>query len=269
MAFSYRKVQPPDLSRPRPHGIVSVTTGNVGELPMDEVLSGIGYEVDCNADYEIQTGDCGDVGPADPDFTLVKTRRDPFTVSVADICWFGFTQAQQIARARSRLIRLEQAAIADALAGNGLRQSFGALPAGEVEIPGNTPVSLACALGLVDGFGAFHGFPMVAYAPIESSASWPADALTDQSGVLTSRGGTRVALVPHIGQTAPQGTAIDAPWWLWATGPIRLFRSVIEDSWQSDPTDNRYIARAHRAIIPDWTCAAIAVPVTDFCPPIP
>lgn len=256
---TYRPVEAPNLTRPRTHGIMSVArTVDVPDL--SDVLAGIGYAVDCSSDYEIAVGACVDIGPDTPETTLNQFHRDPFTLSVADICALGYTKAMQDSRARAKLLRLEQAATAEALASGGLTQSFGAQE--DVELLAEEPVSLRCAIGLIDAWGAERGIPSVAYAPIESSALLA--GVTTQSGVLISRANTRIALSPYIGSTAP-ADGPDAPWWMWATGPIRLLRGPVVTSWESIPTENTYISRAHRTIIPDWTCGIAAVPIEDFC----
>jgi hypothetical protein len=258
---AYRKGTAPDLSRPRPHGLASVATNETDTLA--NVLQGLSYEADCGAEVEVDLGACGPLAIEEATERLTTFQRDPITFTVKDICAIGYTREQQLARARMKLARVEAAAAACALGGADLVQGFAA-QAG-VPVLATAPVSVACALGLADEFGADRALPTVAYVASRFSASFPADALTDVAGVLTTRGGTTVALVPCIGETAPAGSTVEADWWMWITGPLRIIRAEPEPTWDEYPTLNKRVAQLSRSMIIDWTCAVAAIPLTDPC----
>jgi hypothetical protein len=258
---AYRRGTAPDTTRARIHGLASVAANEVDEL--ENVLQGLSYEADCGTEYEVDLGACGELAVGEPTERLTSFLRDPLTLTVKDICAIGYTREQQIARARIKMARLEATAAACTLAAGGLVQSFNT----QVGVPvlATAPVSLACAIGLADEFGDERGLPTVAYLASRFSASFPADAVTDVAGVLTSKGGTRLALVPCIGETAPEGTAVTADWWMWITGPLRIIRADHEPTWDEYPTLNKRIALFSRSMIIDWTCAIAAIPLTDPC----
>lgn len=258
---AYRRGAAPDTTRPRPHGLASVAANEVDTL--ENVLQGLGYEADCGTEYEVDLGACGPLAVEEATERLSQWFRDPFTITVKDICAIGYSRGEQEARARMKLARLEATAAAFALAAGGLRQSFNVQQ--DVPVLATAPVSLACALGLADEFGDDRGIPTVAYLASRYSAAFPADAVSEVSGVLTTKGGTRIALVPSIGATAPDGATVTADFWLWITGPLRIIRAETEPTWDEFPVLNKRVARMSRSMIIDWTCAIAAIPLTDVC----
>lgn len=258
---AYRRTTAPDTTRARIHGLASVAANEVDEL--ENVLQGIAYEADCGTEYEIDLGACGGIAVEEATERLTTFNRDPLTLTVKDICAIGYTREQQIARTRIKMARLEATATACALAAGGLLQSFNTQPA--VEELASAPVGMACALGLADEWSDDHGIPAVAYLASRYSAAFPADAITDVAGVLTTKGGTRVALVPCIGQTPPDGATVEADFWMWLTGPIRIIRADHEPTWDEYPTLNKRVAQLSRSMIIDWTCGIAAIPLTDIC----
>lgn len=258
---AYRRGAAPDLTRPRPHGLASVAANETDTLA--NVLQGISYEADCGTEVEVDLGACGPLAVEEATERLTTYQRDPVTFTVKDICAIGYTREQQLARARTKLARIEATAAACALAGADLVQGFAAQTG--VPVLTTAPVSLACALGLADEFGEDRALPTIAYVASRFSASFPADALTDVAGVLTTRRGTQVALVPCIGTTPPEGTAVTADWWMWITGPLRIIRAEPETTWDEYPTLNKRVAQLSRSMILDWTCAIAAIPLTDPC----
>lgn len=258
---AYRRGTAPDTTRPRIHGLASVAANEVDTL--ENVLQGLAYEADCGTEYEIDLGACGELAVEEATERLTPFLRDPFTVTVKDICAIGYTRAEQLARARIKLARLEATAAACALAAGGLVQSFDTQVA--VPVLATAPVTMACAIGLADEWSDDHGIPTVAYVASRYSAAFPADALTDVAGVLTTKGGTRVALVPCIGTTAPAGATVEADFWMWLTGPLRIIRAEPEPTWDEYPTENKRVAQLSRSMIIDWTCGIAAIPLTDIC----
>lgn len=258
---AYRRGTAPDTTRARIHGLASVAANETDTL--ENVLQGLAYEADCGSEFEVDLGACGPLAVEEATERLAPFARDPFTVTVKDICALGYTRGQQEARARVKLARLQATAEACTLASGGLAQSFNT-QAG-VEVLATAPVGLACALGLADEWGDARGLPTVAYLASRFSASFPADAVTDNAGVLTTKGGTRVALVPCIGTTAPAGSTVEADWWMWITGPLRIIRAQSEPTWDEFPRLNKRVARLSVSMIIDWTCGIAAVPLINPC----
>lgn len=261
-SMGYTRVAAPDMTRERQHGLLSVAQPPV-VMPLDELLNGIRYAADCGTTTQIVYDPCGDLTPEDPVDVQQWFLRDPAVITAEDQCWYGTSEGAREARARSKLARLEGRDFAAVLAGGAISQNFAGQP--DVEVLAPAPVSLDCALGLADTWAIVNGLAAVAYAPSETSGAWRASQLTDQAGRLTTLGGTRVALVPYVGTTAPLGSTIEADYWLWLTGPLRIFWAEPVITLLEQPRDNQYVTRASRTAVLDWVCRIAAIPLIFDC----
>jgi hypothetical protein len=258
----YRPVGPPVAPLQRTGGLL--TAGPIIDVSDEEAAAGIAYSIDCDCASDAITDFCNPPAPTEPGLPSIL-ERDPVNIRVwSRWCW-GRGRLDDTTRTnivRAKLARVEATALEAALWGHpGLKQSFANATATPLT---DTPVSPNCALSLLDQWAAAQCWPVVIHAPVSI------DIATCCEGQMSLQGGRYITpigaqVVLGGGYTGNGPGGVEPPTgqtWMFATGPVRLYRAEIHSDLGSDYTRNEYLDSAERIWIPDYACSTVAaVPV--------
>lgn len=264
---AYRPVSPPraETQLHRITDALPVVNGFAFDGGLEGLLNGITYTKACDVPSGLHYDPCAALDVID-ELTEEIHQRDPVTVFTDSTCIVP--DAAGRARAQEQLARIEADRLSQALATATVDQMQQSFPASTPHQLADDPVTLQCALAMIDQWGEQHHFRPTVYAPRRTPLDRRWIWSSTSGDQLRTQSGARIALSRWFGDPPTGVDPVEDVAWIWATGPARILASnVVTESFRNIRL-NRYSWHSRRAYVIDWACAIAAIPVTMPCPPL-